>query len=375
MQEQVQKAPKRGLFGLRKRHLAAAGLGALVGLLVAEIALRVLAPVHLTAPVRAYEYDEQLAVRLRSSMAFARTTDYRHEITTNALGTTDFREALDGYDALVFAMGDSYTEGMGVPCDASYPFQLDLMLNVQDSRYHRRYAVVNLGAAGYGSEQALLTLKRYSERIGTPDYVLYLGCDNDAVDDVLFKSGYRHKHLVDGNPRWGVFTKPLQWLTNDLECGKRAKLIIGRLRRDRLLRRAKRKRAGLPEVTQVAPTLERFAATTKDMGAKLVVSWTVARPRQRESYEWLRRWASGHGAGFADWLGEVQSVQKAMPKLSLMNPHSGAHYRTWANAAIARAFAREILGTDRAAEAPGADLTAERSPPRHPRTPPSPPGR
>ena len=244
MQKQAQTAPKRGLFGIRKRHLAAAGLGALVGLLVAEIALRAFAPVHLTAPVRAYEYDQQLAVRLRSSMAFARATDYRHEIITNALGTTDFRKGFEGYDALVFAVGDSYTQGMGVPCDASYPFQLDLMLNVQDGRYRRRYAVVNLGAAGYGSEQALLTLERYCKRIGTPDFVLYLGCDNDAVDDVLFKSGYRHKHLVDGNPRWGVFTKPLQWLTNDLECGKRAKLALGRLRRARLLRPSRQRPAG-----------------------------------------------------------------------------------------------------------------------------------
>ena len=30
-----------------------------------------------------------------------------------------------------------------------------------------------------------------------------MGSENDYNDDLLFQSGYKHKHIVDKNPYWG----------------------------------------------------------------------------------------------------------------------------------------------------------------------------
>ena len=62
---------------------------------------------------------------------------------------------------MVFAVGGSFTAGDGVPADAPYPFQLDMLLNL-DSRgfHHKRYEVVNLGIGGYGSKQELIALRQ-----------------------------------------------------------------------------------------------------------------------------------------------------------------------------------------------------------------------
>ena len=132
---------------------------------------------------------------------------------------------------MVYAVGDSYTQGSGLPVDASYPFQLSMMLNMLDGSYVRKYAVVNLGPASFGTKQAFLSLLKYKEIIGKPHYILYLGSWNDHSDDILFANGYRHKHLVDGNPHWSVLLKPIKWFANDLEIGKRMKLFVGNVRK------------------------------------------------------------------------------------------------------------------------------------------------
>jgi hypothetical protein len=198
-------------------------------LLVIELLLRVFFPVYLTGYVGAYRYDEQLGYRLKSSIHFLKTTDYLEEVCTNKLGTVNFQETFDKYSKLVFTIGDSYTQGTGLPSDAGYPAQLDLMLNMQNQEYRPDYGVVNLGLAAFGAEQEILSVLIYKRIIGKPAYILYLGCSNDYDDDIMFREGLRHRHLVDGNPHYSAaLVKPMQWLTNDTEIGKRLKLIFPR---------------------------------------------------------------------------------------------------------------------------------------------------
>jgi lysophospholipase L1-like esterase len=310
-------------------------LTTLVIVIVIEIILRTFFPVYPTGDLRAYQYDDQLGARLKPNLHEFYLTDHQEEIVTNSLGTLNLQEDFTGYKRLVFAIGDSFTQGVGVPADMSYPAQLDLMLNKDPSgMYLRTYGVVNLGLSGFGGEQELLALKRWSQQIGPPAVILYLGCDNDYEDDLLFASGYRHKHIVDGNPTWGPLVRPVQWLTNDLQIGLRTKLLISDLRRSEI--------SPGPSERTVAemerPVLERLVQYAHDNNARLIVSWAG----ENYSYYWLKRWSEQNDVRFADWAPRVRSVLAAIPNMSIDNPHSSQHHRGWVNGIIAQSYAEQI---------------------------------
>lgn len=312
-------------------------ISTLATLVVLELALKFLAPLHLTGGyIGAYKYDELLGATLKENLRSFKTTDYQQEIRTNKLGTVNFQDSFDNYANLIFAIGDSFTQGTGVPADASYPFQLDLILNQsKEGNYKPEYAVVNLGLSAFGAEQELLSLQIYSKRIGKPKYVLYLGCDNDFDDDLRFKSGYRHRHLVQGNPYWGVWLSPLQWVTQETEIGKRLNLAYIGVRpnvsEDRAISEAS-------VAEREATALKRIFETTKELGARLIVSWA----NKSNSYHWLKRWAEVNDVAFADWGPLFETVKVAYPNIPVENSHSGGHYRAWVNNMIARAYAKEV---------------------------------
>lgn len=306
-------------------------------LFAAEVALRAFAPIHLASILEAYEYDAELGVRLRPNVHLFKTTDHQQELRTNKLGSVNFQDDFDGYLRRVFALGDSYTMGMGLPSDLSYPSQLDLLINRDQTGFYRKqYAIVNLGLAAYGGEQNLIALRLFAARLGRPDAILYLGCDNDAADDELFLSGYRHGHLVSGNPRWGPMVGVLQWLSDELQLGIRVKLLSGHARRGAIL--AQRAADGRSVAEAEEAVFERLASYATSEGVELVVGWADI----GASYDWLRAWASRHDVRFADWLPKVNAVTKAIPALPLENVHSGGHYRGWVNRIIAEEFEKQL---------------------------------
>lgn len=308
----------------------------IISLAIVEVFLRFFLPVYPVGTLRAYQYDAELGVSLKPGIHRLETTDFQQEVQVNQLGTVNFQESFDDYGSIVFASGDSFTQGTGLPSDMSYPAQLDMILNTEaDGRYVKRSGVVNLGLAAYGGEQNLLTLRRYSEKIGRPAYILYLGCDNDLEDDQMFNSGYRHSHLVDGNPKWGIFVRPLQWLTNDLQVGLRTKMIIASLRRPA----AGSTDGTAPSVAEMeGPVLDKINAFAKESGAVLIVSWAGS----DASYDWAKEWAARNEVRFADWRPRVVSVKENIPQMPTDNPHSGGHYRGWVNRIIAEEFGVQI---------------------------------
>jgi hypothetical protein len=165
--------------------------------------------------------------------------------------------------------------------------------------------------------------------------ILYLGCDNDHEDDLLFASGYRHKHLVDGSPYWGPLLRPMQWLTNDLQIGLRAKLLLSDVRRDRI-------NASVGTQSPVAEiersVIERLKIYAADHHSLLIVGWST----EGDSYDWLRSWAAENDVSFADWAPRVDSVTAAIPELPTENPHSSGHHRGWVNTIIAQEYAAAI---------------------------------
>lgn len=326
-----------------KRALARIALAlaaALVAVVAVELALRRFAPRYYPVIVGSYEYDPELAFRLRPASHLFKTTDHQQESLTNRLGTANFQENFDGYRSLVFAVGDSFTQGTGLPADMAYPAQLDLMLN-RDERgfYVKRVGVVNLGVAGFGGEQELISLRRWSDALGPPAVILYLGCDNDFIDDLAFKSGDRHKFELPGSPAWGRAATPLRLFQEHTQIGIRVRnyLLERKLIRlsDAALGRAGR---SVPVAELQRPVLERLAAYARERGALLVVSWSDP----TDSYDWLKAWAAADGVAFADWVPKADSVRAAVPALPLDNQHSSGHHRGWTNRVIAEEFLRQM---------------------------------
>ncbi len=314
----------------------------LVSLAACEVLLRTFAPIRLTGIQSSYEYDEVLGYRLRRGYDGRKSTDHLQEIHTNQLGSVNYQESFQGYAKRVFTLGDSYTQGTGLSPDAAYPFQLDLTLNLDSAGvYSPNYAVVNLGLAAFGGEQSLLAFKEYAETIGSPDFVLYLGSDNDHSDDRLFLSGYRHNHIVAGNPNWGPLLPIAMWAA-DLEVFKQVKLAVSALRRAQIAREAGAVPAASPDVPMPSPAEQswdvilriRDEAVRHD--AAFAVSWANA---NKPSYAWLKEAAEKEGLVFIDWNARVESVRESVPEVPIWNPHSGGHLRPWVNRVMADAYA------------------------------------
>lgn len=325
-------------------NILVSGLLLFVMLFLVEIILKLAAPLHFTGFTNAYQYDADLGYRAMPGHHLA-LTDYQQELYVNHLGTINFQDDFRGYDVLIFAAGDSYTQGTGLYSDASYPFQLDLILNVRNDggkelpTYSKKFAVVNLGLAAYGGEQSYLVLKRYMNLIGDPDIVLYIGGDTDAADDALFKSGIRHKNVVRDNPAYGWMFYPINFVFYKTEIGKRLRYIV----QEKVIRKSARdKTASETTGESVAQNqivvIKRIIALANQRNAAVILSWADDSP----SYEWLKKWAMGNHIAFADWRPLVHDVSANMKNLPLKNPHSGRHYRTWVNTMIALSFKNEI---------------------------------
>lgn len=317
-------------------------VAALAGVLLLEVALRLLSPKFYPIIPAAYEYDGDLAFRLRPDAHLFDTTDFQQESVSNKLGTANFQESFDGYESLIFAVGDSYTQGTGVPADISYPSQLDLLIN-QDERgfYVKRFGVVNLGVAGFGGEQELISLQRWAKLLRPPSVILYLGCDNDYVDDLAFKSGERHEAVLRGSPVWGRLTTPLRMLLEHSQIGLRLRAALLERSRRRLSEEAFGRAGhgvGAPVAELESSVPERLASYAKEHNSLLIVSWSD----EGDSYDWLKAWAAREGIAFADWSPKAKSVRAVMPGLPLDNQHSSGHHRGWVNRVIAEEFSRQI---------------------------------
>lgn len=322
------------------KRIALALVATFVGLVIVELALRRFAPRHYPIIVGSYEYDAELAFRLRADAHLFKTTDHQQESVTNKLGTANFQEDFGGYGRLVFAVGDSFTQGTGLPADMAYPAQLDLMLNRDEQGFYvKKVGVVNLGVAGFGGEQELISLRRWTQALRPPSVILYLGCDNDFIDDLAFRSGDRHRLELPGSPVWGRAATPVRMFQERTQIGIRLRnyLLERRLIQlsDAALGRAGR---SVPVAELQAPVLERLDAYAREQGALLVVSWSDP----TDSYGWLKAWADRRGIAFADWVPKAESVRSAMPRLPLGNQHTSGHHRGWANRVIAEEFLRQM---------------------------------
>jgi len=311
----------------------------LICLLLIEITLRLFMPLYFCLPIDAYQYDKVLGYRLRPGLHVSYLSDYQQEFCTNKSGALNFQEDFSAYEIIIFVIGDSYVQGLGVPPDGSFPFQLDLILNInKEGIYKKKYGIMNLALGPYGGEQELLVLKRYAEEIKKPDIVLYLGCDNDYNDDILFNQGIRHLNMVRNSPYYGWFYFPLKWLFIDTEIGKRIKYIFQEgVLRARAAKIQSDESHGRSTAEMERDVIDRIVKTSKSYGSRVILSWC----NPTDSYYWLKSWTSQNNIAFADWEPSVKSLESAIP-IPRDNRHSGDHHRIWVNYLIAKEYANQI---------------------------------
>ena len=317
-------------------------------ILIVEMVLRVVSPMHLTGGnIGIYKYDPIIGYTLKKGY-WSQLTDFKQETFVNNIGTVNISNDFKPYKSLVFALGDSNTQGTGVPMDQPYPMQLDLLLNLHMGEYQNEYGIVNLGLAANGGKQNLLLYSKYKKILGVPNYIMYLGTDNDVGDDMLFESGHRHRHLVEGSPIYGNWVKPLAWLIHRTEIGKRMNYIRGQYK----LNEIKNNELGKiedPSNKSVAQQQEHHLNWLKkeadSINAKLIVGWSDL-PPESLSYEWLKEWATRNDIAFADWYQSVSSVKSKLPMIQIKNDHMSGHYRSWVLGQIAQSFRIHIQNTD-----------------------------
>lgn len=108
--------------------------------------------------------------------------DFRVTIRNNSRGFRDReRSYRKGDEKRIVLLGDSHAWGWGVENEENFPALLEEKL--------RGWEVINLGHAGYSTDQELLLLEREGMRY-SPDIVLLLFCENDVKD--------AHSSVIDG---------------------------------------------------------------------------------------------------------------------------------------------------------------------------------
>ena len=327
-----------------------------VFLVAADWMIRLTSPMFFSNTVSQFKYDEELGSIAKPNLNLHLLTDHLIEVTTNDVGSRNFASSstLGSYQKMIFAVGDSFTEGVGNLNDESYPFYLDLLLNQVDDEYRRNYAVVNLGLGAYGSIQSAKIVDRFAKILNRPpDIIIYLICDNDPSDDAGFLNGLKHDNVVDGSPRFPGWYIRLNQTLEQSQIYLRAKMA-GRAIRNRMLTPASAVPVpeGAPatdDPESVLPGLRELRKTADRYHSRVILSYTEI---DQPMYDVVQAYAARNGWGFIDYRPAVTRTLGAMPSLPTHHTHSGGHFRSWVNLTIAR---RAAVADSFAVEAPRYD--------------------
>ena len=307
----------------------------LVGIL--EIILSTFFPIRNCDIRTAYRYDPELTYTLKENINISEVTDFRKEVITDKNGYSGFETKADKFDKLIFAIGDSYVKGTGLSVDEAFPFQLNLQLNTVSKIYSPKYHVVNLGVGGFSPSQEIIRLKKALNTNGTPDYIIYMGCSNDYSDDKLFLSGNMHKYTYKGSPGKGLKKYAVK-LLHISQVLQRLRLVVNKIKAPRQTNSDTSQQT--PSVAElIAERINTIKTIAEESNATLIVTWADV----DNSYTWLKNWAQQNNVKFADWYESVKAVQDVSPNAEMINPHSGAHYRSWVNFLIAKTCYHIIL--------------------------------
>jgi hypothetical protein len=173
-----------------------------LGLALAEAGLRLFSPQPLAerygspaagGPLVAI--DPELGWTLRENVSHVASDEpWQADLATNALGFRDFNHPEKALGVTrVAVLGDSFVFGSGVKQDEPVTRRLAALLGPA-------FEVINLGVPGYGTDQALLTLRRWGRRL-SPDVVLLGFFWNDVMENTSAEmySMKKPRFVLEGN--------------------------------------------------------------------------------------------------------------------------------------------------------------------------------
>lgn len=137
------------------------------------------------------------------SPAVSEARVHRYPLRTDSEG---FRNPVARAHIEIAALGDSFTDALTMPIEASWPAQLERILDVP---------VQNYGTAGFGPQQELLVLEDYAVRHRPRVVVLAFFAGNDLRDAEVFEQFQARGGAVDpprvGWPIKDVVTRADTW--------------------------------------------------------------------------------------------------------------------------------------------------------------------
>jgi hypothetical protein len=159
--------------------------GIIIGLLFAEIALRLIGyyPKILIPP---YMYISHPLMGRTLRPGFLGEIDTPDGPVVYQINSQGIRASEDWIlenetnPNIIFAIGDSFTFGLGVNEGFAYPQVLDNLLGNSAS-------VVNLGVPGFGTTYTYDRLLEYADTEGMPDIIIYTFVRNDPIDNIIGK--------------------------------------------------------------------------------------------------------------------------------------------------------------------------------------------
>lgn len=118
-----------------------------------------------------YNDDRELIKILKPNLSCdLKTPEYAYHFCTDSFGFQNFYDKTLYTHADIVTVGDSFTQGVGVPGDFSYPRQLAKILNAR---------VLNLGHEGYDCYQFPIVLKRFGLKAHAKIVIMSLWTWND----------------------------------------------------------------------------------------------------------------------------------------------------------------------------------------------------
>ena len=160
------------------RRVSAVGIGLMIGLVLAEVVLRV---AGVSYPVfDTYDYDR--AVALRPGKEGWYSGEGGAYLKINSLGYRDVEHAIAKPPGVyrIAVLGDSFTEARQVDVAEAFWKRLETSLPGRLGPSIHRVEVLNFGVGGYGITQEYLTLKMHALKF-SPDLVILAFCPGNDL--------------------------------------------------------------------------------------------------------------------------------------------------------------------------------------------------
>src|SRR2546423_9571966 len=226
----------------RKQKLLLVLFGALCGLLLTEVFLRV---TGYSAPLF-YGPDYYCGIALRPNISGTYQREGRNYVSINSAGLRDREHSTaKAPDTIRIALlGDSYCEALQAPLEQTFWWLLQQKLEGCARFAGKHIEIINFGVSGYGTAQELITLQQKVWQYSPDIVVLLVTTNNDISDNVraLKKTDqvpyfvYRDNQLVEDDTfrtsayfKWRAFSVIGTWFRDHLrlvQLGYEIQLLI-----------------------------------------------------------------------------------------------------------------------------------------------------